>query len=469
MTAGSNEWPQCIDQDNADVKRNQINAMNLVYSNAHLTIIAAAGEDSVYGLPGVGLRQRVTQEHVCVDETVFVRTFPHASETLKTSRWATRGWTFQEGLLSNRKLIFTDQQVAFQCNGMHCSESVYWPFELMHAKSQRMFPQNVPAPLFRNSVGRKSSDQNKPYLNLTDHILEYSKRTLSHQSDRLNVILGILADWEARKEPIYHVWGVLVSPNFSWWGGGATGWDIRLGSWYHQEPCSRQPSFPSWSWAGWSGPLTKARYMPSNFSSPFRTELEKDRDGKAPERISLSTFVDDHPKHRKYATGSPFLQLYVKMLEIIFTPVRWSVSEAWKQAYYKDGEDASEPRKNAFKDGIYAEFPRRGYAELSYFYADDKDLNLASLPEQSMRAFLVESGATGENMRLIVVVPKGDHYERAGYLFCCARSVETHPDITYRRADGRLTKTRPEAPVGDDDDNILGLEDRYKAMRIRLG
>lgn len=59
--------------------------------------------------------------------------------------------------------------------------------------------------------------------------------------------------------------------------------------------------------------------------------------------------------------------------------------------FYKDGEDALEPRKNAFKDGIYAEFPHCGYAELSYFYADDKDFNLALLPEYSMRAVLVKT------------------------------------------------------------------------------
>jgi len=54
-------------------------------------------------------------------------------------------------------------------------------------------------------------------------------------------------------------------------------------------------------------PLTKARYMPSSFCSLFWTALEKDRNGKALEQISLSTLVDDYLKHCKYATGSPFL------------------------------------------------------------------------------------------------------------------------------------------------------------------
>ncbi|KAK0708477.1 heterokaryon incompatibility protein-domain-containing protein, partial [Lasiosphaeris hirsuta] len=112
----------CNDQGNPNVLEKQVNAMDAVYGNAHLTIIAAAGEDSAYGLPGVGLRPRVTQQLISLGKTTFIRTFTHLQETLKASKWATRGWTFQEGVLSTRKLIFTDHQVAFQCNGMHCSE-----------------------------------------------------------------------------------------------------------------------------------------------------------------------------------------------------------------------------------------------------------------------------------------------------------------------------------------------------------
>ncbi|KAK3360951.1 heterokaryon incompatibility protein-domain-containing protein, partial [Lasiosphaeria ovina] len=247
----------CINQDDADIKRIQIGAMDLVYGNAQLTIIAAEG-DSAHGLPGLGSRRRVEQDSLCIGDTTFIRTFPHAAETARNGKWATRGWTFQEGLLSNRRLVFTNQQVAFQCNGMHCLESVHWPFELMHSKSQRRFSQRVPNPIFENSIGRDYSFETmRSYFNLLRHIGEYSGRDLSYQSDRLNAFLGVLADWGRRDPPIHHVWGVPVILGnldiLSLVQRTQVSVNIMLADWFHDRPCSRRPEFPSWSWAGWSG------------------------------------------------------------------------------------------------------------------------------------------------------------------------------------------------------------------------
>ncbi|KAH6664648.1 heterokaryon incompatibility protein-domain-containing protein [Halenospora varia] len=102
----------CIDQNNA---HGQIKAMHLVYGNTQLTLIAAAVDDSHYGLRGVGTRHRQEQQSACVGDTTFAETFLHASDTLNASRWATRGWTYQEGLLAKRRFIFTDHQVSFPC------------------------------------------------------------------------------------------------------------------------------------------------------------------------------------------------------------------------------------------------------------------------------------------------------------------------------------------------------------------
>ncbi len=37
---------------------------------------------------------------------------------------ATRGWTYQEGVLSNRRLVFTEEQVYWECRGMAVCETV---------------------------------------------------------------------------------------------------------------------------------------------------------------------------------------------------------------------------------------------------------------------------------------------------------------------------------------------------------
>ncbi len=41
--------------------------------------------------------------------------------------WSSRAWTYQEGLLSRRRLLFTESQVYFQCMEMHCWEGISAP------------------------------------------------------------------------------------------------------------------------------------------------------------------------------------------------------------------------------------------------------------------------------------------------------------------------------------------------------
>ena len=98
--------------------------------------MAAAGEDKTYGLPGVGETSRTPQataslNRLCVISTI---TDPHAS--IRSSRWASRGWTFQEAVLSRRCLFFTDQQMYFECNSMSCFESIYSPLDKLHVKDR---------------------------------------------------------------------------------------------------------------------------------------------------------------------------------------------------------------------------------------------------------------------------------------------------------------------------------------------
>ncbi|XP_044724639.1 uncharacterized protein HRG_02535 [Hirsutella rhossiliensis] len=44
-----------------------------------------------------------------------VKCRPQKAALVRNRRWNTRGWTYQELLLSRRLLFFTDSQVYFQC------------------------------------------------------------------------------------------------------------------------------------------------------------------------------------------------------------------------------------------------------------------------------------------------------------------------------------------------------------------
>jgi hypothetical protein len=70
----------------------QLAGMGAIYNGAVFTIIAAAGMDAHYGLPGIGYRPRVEQPSIAVDGVTWVSGSIYPSEPLDRSKWATRGW-----------------------------------------------------------------------------------------------------------------------------------------------------------------------------------------------------------------------------------------------------------------------------------------------------------------------------------------------------------------------------------------
>ncbi|PVH81145.1 HET-domain-containing protein, partial [Cadophora sp. DSE1049] len=112
----------CINQADPEAKMNQVSRMDMIYANATLTIIAAAGNGPDFGLPGVNKTKRSSQPSLRIGDITLASTLPSPRSSLQGSTWASRGWTYQEGLLSKRRLIFTHQQTYFECNGMHIGE-----------------------------------------------------------------------------------------------------------------------------------------------------------------------------------------------------------------------------------------------------------------------------------------------------------------------------------------------------------
>ena len=92
----------CIDQANGDLMQRQIMSMDRIYQNAELTIIAAAGEDETYGLPGVKTTLRPVQPTAQIGDSSFTSSSRDPFQDIIRSKLFSRGWTFQEGILSRR-------------------------------------------------------------------------------------------------------------------------------------------------------------------------------------------------------------------------------------------------------------------------------------------------------------------------------------------------------------------------------
>ncbi|KAJ7537170.1 hypothetical protein O6H91_12G101300 [Diphasiastrum complanatum] len=237
----------CIIQDDPDDKHSQISHMHNVYGSALLTIVAAAGGDANAGLPGVrpGSR-RISQEVMTVDGLRLTLPLP-GLRTVNRSQWNTRGWTYQERILSKRCLMFTNDQVYYKCNRDDWCEDLLGVVEDMD--QVRMGPR-LAKPEY--TLGMHPSNQVNSFIDFAKLLREYTRRRLSYESDILNAFSGIMG---ILQQSTYR------SPFF--WGLPETDFDNALLWWrtrgkMRRRICPASTSsthFPSWSWAGWVGPV----------------------------------------------------------------------------------------------------------------------------------------------------------------------------------------------------------------------
>jgi hypothetical protein len=320
----------CILQNDEDERHLQISQMDSVYRNADVTIVAAAGEDPTHGLPGIDNSSRMSQQSIQISTGILRSTLPDGKFVVDETFWNKRGWTYQEAILSRRRLVFTKYQVYFQCNGMHCCESVSKPLDLLHVKSrQRMRAWNGDGPFNSGGLGTH------PWQVL-DRIAEFTKRQLSYESDVLNAMIGILNAFSVMKRPVLHHFGVPCLPPFmnTQKIGVAFGKLISLVPlpdnpdhglatglcWFLEKPSTRRAGFPSWSWTGWMGQVSKPKhdrlryyfgFPESQLDVKIWVEFEDKSLQRWPDYISSSA-IDKRPH------PSPFLKIESYTVQIVF-------------------------------------------------------------------------------------------------------------------------------------------------------
>ncbi|KAI1325729.1 heterokaryon incompatibility protein-domain-containing protein [Xylariaceae sp. FL0255] len=259
----------CINQGNREELAEKIPRMDLIYNNAELTIVAAVGEDPEYGLPGIRPR-RIDQPQGKIGKHYLISTMIDPVEFIKESKWMTRGWTYQEGLLSRRRLIFTYQQIYYECSGMYCCEALNFPLASLHTQNQQHFKFSFccgnNTRLFPRRLGRTGWE-------VCERIKDYSLRSLKKDADILDGFMGILRSLEHGPRKLQHCLGVPVLPPPAMRFGkkekddenrdrAITEWSPTAGLCYglcwgtvspftsHTGIRARREGFPSWSWTG---------------------------------------------------------------------------------------------------------------------------------------------------------------------------------------------------------------------------
>lgn len=220
--------------------------MDEIYEDSALTIIAAAGSDANYGLPGVSWRQRRPQQQIPVPGARLIQVFPHVADVVEKSTWSTRGWTYQEGLLPRRRLILTDNEAAFLCNRSFSPECLRGPLDVLTRRGTKPFKHIVPF--------LKSANADTIWALFQQQLQTYISRKLSKESDILNAGLGMLRSYVFGESDrivwgrsIHHILGVPVRIS-NLLDGEAL--EVAL-AWVYPGHTVRRPEYPSWSWAGW--------------------------------------------------------------------------------------------------------------------------------------------------------------------------------------------------------------------------
>ncbi|KZP13948.1 HET-domain-containing protein [Athelia psychrophila] len=245
----------CMIQDDDDDRDRHFKrfdeGVGQIYQNAHLTVCATGSDASCNLLGPRKLPDGTKIADIPLDggqvviSSYAAQLFHYlkagGNEAMKRG-WDSRGWTFQEWLLSPRLAYFTESQVFFECRTLY-KEGRGTSFALDNNARYQL----------------RSDDDRERMLELWQTIvIQYSGRFLGHWSDRLNGIrsVGMQLVMRIRKktgEDIKLCSGLLserLHISLLWQTSSHAGSKrITAGEW------EKEPTPPFWSWACWTGDI----------------------------------------------------------------------------------------------------------------------------------------------------------------------------------------------------------------------
>ncbi|PVH71448.1 HET-domain-containing protein [Cadophora sp. DSE1049] len=464
----------CIDQSDLSGKHDQISRMDSIYASAQLTIIAAAGDDPDIGLPGVNGTLRRPQPACRLGDYKMVSSLVTATVSLSGTAWTSRGWTFQEGLLSRRRLIFTFDQVYFECNGMHCTEVLHLPLEEMLDRATRKARSEVPPGAFTTkSIG------DYPWR-IMQYVSDFAARQLTYQSDALNAIQGIFRAFEKSPHPLYQLMGVPIMSPYVISGNSVPlvstisrfpeeGFMIGL-LWFHRysppKDDFRRTCFPSWTWAGWNGqPERHLEFNHRSELSDLGVEISVENSNG-----SLLPFPKNHPS----------LPGYLARLhdpKFIHITARTSTCEIIRK------DSFTVPVEAGSRSSYMALLAGNSRAVCLEFAPGDRDKTIfwnGSLVGKSLTAIVFAPDAEDENLdwqvSVLVVEEKQDCAERVG--ICLRpdvfdlRGVKSEPRMISNFLDVSFSDRRHPYTAEDKEENRQAFKewlDELPTRTIRIG
>ncbi|KAM0351046.1 hypothetical protein ACHAPU_002827 [Fusarium lateritium] len=245
----------CLAPQDSEQMSRQLQLMGVIYASAKLTIVALDGDAST-GLQGIEGERALPNIFPWKDNTnLLLRHHPEFSAmNVRASEYFTRGWTYQEYMLSRRKLIFGKQQIHWKCSCAACHEDL--PHVQNEEKGRSIRPRSLEFP----NIKKGFSDVREFGILIN----EYNARELKYPEDAHPAANGFLT----------YLGNLAFPGGFSFglprlYFGISLMWTVEFGN---DNPKSRKSSgltrrtpsernhsilpnthLPSWSWVGWSG------------------------------------------------------------------------------------------------------------------------------------------------------------------------------------------------------------------------
>lgn len=266
----------CIIQDSVEDKMNEIEKMGLIYRNATVTLAASYARKASDGFLKASMEDRSTWSctvPVCLPQQSRVGQVKLEVNTGSPNRnpepLRTRGWAFQEAILSQRLLVFSKYELRCHCRVAHRRSLNFGSFTqstdpVLFSPGGRVFEE-----LDSHHKNEGDGWMSAPFLNnLWDSMLrDFTLRSVSVPDDRLCAVQGVanellrsrhLSD-DLDKTYFAGTWAACLPEQLLWCRS-----NIPLLSPDGMDPSKTPPSLkrssraPSWSWASLDCPIVFA-------------------------------------------------------------------------------------------------------------------------------------------------------------------------------------------------------------------
>ena len=296
----------------------QLNKMAAIYAGAVFTIVAADGDGlvGIKGLRNISERREPPQQVFHIGEDLLVMPTQLGSRDAlydNDLQYHKRAWTYQEFVMSPRKIIFVNQRPYWVCaccewhedDARETNHKLSLAFENLGGKTVHEPARKGPREVTLEGYTGLAS--------LNHMINQYNRRSLTYGGDALSAISGLLAVL-SRKFAGGFLHGLPVKffdVALSWqhhhdpMSDGSEELKRRIISEYPDRAMKRITGFPSWSWTTWEGPIEfglqeageasdqENQYREVHETRPITSwYTSSELDGTARRRISSTWYID---------------------------------------------------------------------------------------------------------------------------------------------------------------------------------